>query len=180
MGLGIYSAIPLCIGVPLNGFVNAKFGAKSNFFPCFLLVMSGSVCMFLIEIHKKKGHRRRRQKDKKVTNVKADGNEFEQDIDEPINDVNIDYERRNSLPDADDDFLPPLTLLTHQRSVTYGDLVEGNKPDLTCISEEAIADINFPEKFLEELECLENLSSCNKVSPLISTSLLNQYPYTMA
>ena len=24
-------------------------------------------------------------------------------------------------------------------------------------------DINFPEKFLEELECLENITSCNKV-----------------
>jgi hypothetical protein len=60
--------------------------------------------------------------------------------------------------------------------VTYGDLVEGNKPDLTCISEEAIADINFPEKFLEELECLENLTSCNKVSPLVTTRLLNQDP----
>ena len=156
MGLGIYSAIPLCIGVPLNGFVNARFGAKSNFYLCFLLVMSGSVCMFLIEIHKKKGHRRRRQKDKKAANVKADGDEFEQDIDEPIIDVNIYYKRRNSLSDADDDFLPPLTLLTQQRSVTYGDLVEGNKPDLTCISD-------FPEKFLEELECLEieNLTSCN-------------------
>ena len=26
-----------------------------------------------------------------------------------------------------------------------------------------LQDINFPEKFLEELECLENITSCNKV-----------------
>ena len=160
----LFQSIPLSIGVPLHGLVNAKFGPKSNFYLCFLMVMVGSICMFLIEVHKKKGHRRRRQRDKKDAADIADGDEFEQDIDEPINDVNIDYERRNSLPDADDDFLPPLTLLTQQRSVTYGDLVDGNKPDLTCISEEAIADINFPEKFLEELECLENLTSCNKVT----------------
>ena len=76
--------------------------------------------MFLIDIHKKKGHRRRRRKDKKVANVKSDGDEFEQDINKHINDVNIDYERCNSLPDADDDFLPPLTLLTQQRSLTRG------------------------------------------------------------
>ena len=37
--------------------------------------------------------------------------------------------------DADDDFLPPLTLMTQQRSVTYGDLVDGNNQKITCISE---------------------------------------------
>ena len=77
------------------------------------------------------------------------------------------------------------------RSVTYGDLVEGQRPNLACISEEAMEvdllswcprkrrecphppvipssqDINFPEKFLEELECLENITSCNKVASRI-------------
>lgn len=41
-----------------------------------------------------------------------------------------EYERRNSLPDGDDDFLPPLTLMTQQRSVTYGDLVDGHNPNI--------------------------------------------------
>ena len=114
-----------------------------------------------------------------IDKVRSDKDDYEPDNDEPINDVNIDYERRNSLPDADDDFLPPLTLLTQQRSVTYGDLVEGNKPDLNCISEEAIADINFPEKFLEELECLENLTSCNKVwYVFVSTSCWHAILYS--
>ena len=163
----LFQSIPFIFGAPFSGVVNAKFGAKSNFYLSFLLVMLGSVCMLFIEVHKKKGQRRCRRKDKTVSKEKAEGDIFEEDVDEPINDVNIDYERRNSLPDADDDFLPPLTLLTQQRSVTYGDLVDGNKPDLTCISEEAIADINFPEKFLEELECLENLTSCNKVEKFL-------------
>ena len=70
------------------------------------------------------------------------------------------------------------------RSVTYGDLVEGQRPNLPCISEEAMEvttiinmtticqDINFPEKLLEELECLDNITSCNKVS------LLHHAPHT--
>ena len=29
--------------------------------------------------------------------------------------------------------------------------------------QEAMADLNFPEKILEELECLENMTSCHKV-----------------
>ena len=44
--------------------------------------------------------------------------------------------RRNSFPEADDDFLPPMSLMTHQRSVTYGDLVEGERNEVTSGSEE--------------------------------------------
>ena len=47
-----------------------------------------------------------------------------------------EYERKNSLPDGDDDFLPPLTLMTQQRSVTYGDLVEGNNPNINPVMSE--------------------------------------------
>ena len=36
-----------------------------------------------------------------------------------------------------------------------------------------LQDINFPEKFLEELECLENITSCNKVKYCI-LKLLNK------
>ena len=57
------------------------------------------------------------------------------DIEEVNDDVAGEYERRNSLPDGDDDFLPPLTLMTQQRSVTYGDLVDGNNQRVTYISE---------------------------------------------
>ena len=34
----------------------------------------------------------------------------------------------------------------------------------TMLSSITLQDINFPEKFLEELECLENITSCNKVN----------------
>lgn len=72
------------------------------------------------------------------------------------------------------------------RSVTYGDLVEGQRPNLPCISEEAMEvtniinlstmcqDINFPEKLLEELECLDNITSCNKVALTPPTLILPQ------
>ena len=47
-----------------------------------------------------------------------------------------EYERKNSLPDGDDDFLPPLTLMTQQRSVTYGDLVEAHNPNINQVMSE--------------------------------------------
>jgi hypothetical protein len=38
------------------------------------------------------------------------------------------------------------------------------KPELTCISEEGIADMDLPDNILDELEYLDNITSCNKVS----------------
>ena len=40
------------------------------------------------------------------------------------------------------------------------------KPELTCISEEGIADMDLPDNILEELEYLDNITSCNKVENL--------------
>ena len=40
------------------------------------------------------------------------------------------------------------------------------KPELTCISEEGIADMDLPDNILEELEYLDNITSCNKVNNL--------------
>jgi hypothetical protein len=44
--------------------------------------------------------------------------------------------------------------------VLYLDL---KKPELTCISEEGIADMDLPDNILDELEYLDNITSCNKV-----------------
>ena len=37
------------------------------------------------------------------------------------------------------------------------------KPELTCISEEGIADMDLPDNILDELDFLDNITSCNKV-----------------
>jgi hypothetical protein len=42
-------------------------------------------------------------------------------------------------------------------------LADLKKPELTCISEEGIADMDLPDNILEELEYLDNITSCNKV-----------------
>ena len=40
-------------------------------------------------------------------------------------------------------------------------------------------DINFPEKFLEELECLENITSCNKVILMFGLQTLQVENYLL-
>lgn len=46
--------------------------------------------------------------------------------------------------------------------------VSGDKPELTCISEEGIADMDLPDNFLEDLDYVGDcITSCNKVKSFI-------------
>lgn len=43
-------------------------------------------------------------------------------------------------------------------------MLSGEKPELTCISEEGIADMDLPDNFLEDLDYVGDcITSCNKV-----------------
>ena len=131
----------LFISIPLYNFVDWMFGSKCSIYLGASLIFISSGIMFFIDYFKIIGrNRRRKSRQKKDTHKPVD--ETDNGGDEQIDCVNdeeeedvVNVERRNSLPDADDDFLPPLTLLTQQRSVTYGDLVDGNNPNMDCISE---------------------------------------------
>ena len=138
-----FQAVFLVLGLPLNCVVDRTFGSRSSIYLSVSFIFVGCFFMFLIDFFKKKG-RFRRSKHRKViktadlhsSNGIEEDNENNEYEDPEVNDViGEEYERRNSLPDVDDDFLPPLTLMTQQRSVTYGDLVDGNNPKMTCISE---------------------------------------------
>ena len=131
----------LVIGMPVNNLVDRYFGQKSSLYLSVILIFIGSFIMILIDFFKRRGKGRRRSRHRPTVDSEVSKNEGdvvlknkEDDIEE-VNDAAGEYERRNSLPDGDDDFLPPLTLMTQQRSVTYGDLVDGNNQRVTYISE---------------------------------------------
>ena len=89
----------------------------------------------------------------------------------------INFDRQLSFTDQDD-ILPPVALLSHQRSFTYDDIIDTmkNKPELTLFSEEeGIADMDLPDHlFMEELEYLDNITSCNKVENCLMLSEYEQ------
>ena len=61
-----------------------------------------------------------------------------------------------------DEYYPQPGFLRSQNSLD--DILDFKKPELTCISEEGIADMDLPENILEELEFMDGITSCNKVS----------------
>ena len=83
-------------------------------------------------------------------------------------------ERRNSFTDQDD-ILPPVSLLSHQRSFVYDDVIDLKKPELTIYSEEGIADMDLPDNILlDDFDYLDNITSCNKVENCLMLSEYEQ------
>ena len=80
--------------------------------------------------------------------------------------------RRDSLAEEEIN-LPPLTLL-QQTSLVLAELGElpcAAAAELTCISEEGIADMDIPDHLLEELDfAADCITSCDKVRPSLAYS----------
>ena len=116
------------LGVLLSTVIDTSLGWKTSVYACVGLVIISSVAMLLLDVCKRKrGRSRRGREENKAVVSEAEG-EGELALDGLGEEE--EYERKNSLPDGDDDFLPALTLMTQQRSVTYGDLVEAHNPNI--------------------------------------------------
>eukprot|EP00095_Tigriopus_kingsejongensis_P005305 snap_masked-scaffold337_size202799-processed-gene-0.14 protein:Tk05305 transcript:snap_masked-scaffold337_size202799-processed-gene-0.14-mRNA-1 annotation:"low quality protein: monocarboxylate transporter 8-like" len=88
-------------------------------------------------------------------------------------------DHRLSLTDHESrEFMVPIvSLLSHPHSFNYDDLIDfDNAPgDASIFSEEGIADMELPENlFLDELEYLDNITSCNKVENCLMLSEYEQ------
>ena len=62
----------------------------------------------------------------------------------------------------------------YQSQNSLDEILDLKKPELTCISEEGIADMDLPDNILEELEYLDNITSCNKVENCLMLSEYEQ------
>ena len=77
-----------------------------------------------------------------------------------------EFDRRNSLQDIDEDDFNAQLEERNKLFMSIDDddmMIDFKKPELTCISEEGIADMEIADNLLDELEILENITSCNKV-----------------
>ena len=176
-----------------------SLGHRAGFYFSAMCAVIGSLTMCLIDVHRK-NLRKRHKKHQRVHSKKSAksvgngslggphtthsiageggdglciGANEEADVSSPSS--HRAAERKLSFTDQDD-MMPPVALLSHQRSFTYDDLIHiKNKPELTLFSEEGIADMDLPDHlFMEELEYLDNITSCNKVENCVMLSEYEQ------
>ena len=170
------------------GYLNSKVGGRAGYFFSAAFVIMGSLVMVLIDVHRRNLRRKKRARQQKKSlaeriSVAPDGSVVIQDppdlevggipsTSHPLPPDEI--ERRNSFSDQDD-ILPPVSLLSHQRSFVYDDVIDLKKPELTIYSEEGIADMDLPDNILfDDLDYLDNITSCNKVENCLMLSEYEQ------
>lgn len=164
-------ALPNMFGIPLAGYINIGWASRAGYYFSATCVLIGSVTLCLIDVHKsnlrkKRKLRKMRSKSSEVTeNCKDDHDkhfkEAKIEVKESLNVNSVPVPGyltpANSLEDLDEDDDHDLKL-----------------PEHSHFSEEGIADMFVPDDILDELEYLDNITSCDKVENYLMLSEYEQ------
>jgi len=156
-------------------YLNSNGGGRRGYYFSAAFVILGSLIMILIDVHRQNLHKRKKERQnlKKLAekNLMKSGDDDTRDLVKQPSKSN-DMERKNSFTDQDD-ILPPVSLLSHQRSFIFDDVIDLKNLEHSIYSEEGIADMDLPDNLLlEELDYLDNITSCNKVENCV---LMSEY-----
>ncbi|KAK6631718.1 hypothetical protein RUM43_013782 [Polyplax serrata] len=143
-------AIPIALGVPISGYMNEGCGGKAGYYFSSTCTLAGSLAMFLIDIHRHRIAKHKHTKDNGQRHL------CESEA----------CPRRRPSFGAEPEPEPPLAELPMADLVP---VIPGEKPELTCISEEGIADMDLPDNLLDELDYI-GITSCNKVENYLMLS----------
>lgn len=144
----------------LAGYINVAVGARAGYYFSATFIFIGSISIFLIDFHRRRGRRRHHRH--RHSGATADKQAEQTDPARP---------RADSLPDVDERVLN----LLKQRVAAVNSSNELRKQELTCISEEGIADMDLPDALFEDIELELNMlqgdiTSCNKVENYLMLS----------
>ncbi|XP_076252050.1 monocarboxylate transporter 12-like isoform X5 [Rhynchophorus ferrugineus] len=176
-------AIPIIIGVPFSGFLNETYNNKTGYYFSSSCVLVGSLVFFLIDIRQRKINRNRNSRNNGAQHFCVHSN--------------CSQGRRISFgqePDNDQMVSPSVTaaavilgsdiVQNNSAGIIDNLTVSGEKGDLTCISEEGIADMDLPDNLLDDLDYIGDcITSCNKVENYLMLSefennLIAEMPHT--
>ncbi|KAL2729559.1 monocarboxylate transporter 2-like isoform X2, partial [Vespula squamosa] len=162
-------AIPIAIGVPISGYINVGCGGKAGYYFSSTCVLVGSFTLFFIDLH-----RRNLSKHK---HTRANGSKHLCVL------GNCPQQRRPSFsqePENDGTHVAAAgaaaaaLVLGAELGPAPGDIIDAlgaEKPELTCISEEGIADMDLPDNLLDDLDYIGDcITSCNKVENYLMLS----------
>ncbi|XP_039289153.1 monocarboxylate transporter 10-like isoform X3 [Nilaparvata lugens] len=146
-------AIPIAIGVPISGYINVGCGGKSGYYFSSTCVLVGSLSLFFIDLH-----RRKLARHKHAGEPASSGRQLC---------VSESCPQRRKLSFAAE----PEELLVVEPAAVGATGLPADKPELTCISEEGIADMDLPDNILDDLDYIGDcITSCNKVENYLMLS----------
>ncbi|KAF5286025.1 hypothetical protein FQA39_LY16467 [Lamprigera yunnana] len=163
-------AIPIVIGVPFSGYMNERCGEKTGYYFSSTCTLVGSLTLFLIDLHRRNIARHKHTRENGTRHVCVNENcpqrrklSFSQ---EPENEAGVTAGAAAAALVLGADFgqnQPP--------GIIDNVIGSNEKPELTCISEEGIADMDLPDNLLDDLDYIGDcITSCNKVENYLMLS----------
>ncbi|XP_050536933.1 monocarboxylate transporter 10-like isoform X3 [Daktulosphaira vitifoliae] len=155
-------AIPIALGVPISGYINIGFGGKTGYYFSSACVLLGSLTMFFIDLHRRNVARHKHN---------------ESGTKQLCVSTSCPQRRKLSFTVEPEEVVvvePPLNIqgnIVGMGLLTPGVIGPTDKPELTCISEEGIADMDLPDNLLDDLDYIGDcITSCNKVENYLMLS----------
>ncbi|XP_058127395.1 monocarboxylate transporter 8-like [Anopheles ziemanni] len=161
-------AIPIALGVPISGYMNETGSGTAGYYFSSGCAIVGSVLMFLIDLHRRSVSRHKHTRANGTRHLCVSETcpqrrklSFSQ---EPDNEPGI-ITGNTAMMIGPELLIPPL-------SDGIAEPINGlDKPELTCISEEGIADMDLPDNLLDDLDYVGDcITSCNKVENYLMLS----------
>ncbi|CAK9800342.1 Monocarboxylate transporter 8 [Anthophora plagiata] len=163
-------AIPIAIGVPISGYMNVGCGGKAGYYFSSTCVLVGSFTLFFIDLHRRNLSRHK--------HIRSNGTKHL-----CVSDSCPQRRKLSFSQEPENDGGPHVTaagaaaaalVLGTEIAPTPGEMIDAlapEKPELTCISEEGIADMDLPDNVLEDFDYIGDcITSCNKVENYLMLS----------
>ncbi|KAK9303602.1 hypothetical protein QLX08_004764 [Tetragonisca angustula] len=162
-------AIPIAIGVPISGYMNINYGGKAGYYFSSTCVLVGSFTLFFIDLHRRNLSRHKHTRSNGTKHLCVSDNCPQR------RKLSFSQEPENDGPHVAAAGAAAAALVLGAEIVPNpGELIDGlapEKPELTCISEEGIADMDLPDNMLEDLDYIGDcITSCNKVENYLMLS----------
>ncbi|KAG5871507.1 hypothetical protein JTB14_027170 [Gonioctena quinquepunctata] len=164
-------AIPIAFGVPFSGYMNEKCGDRAGYYFSSTCVLIGSLTLFLIDLHRRKISRHKHTRENGTRHLCVSETcpqrrklSFSQEPENNEGGVTAGAAAAALVLGTD--------LGANQGGPLLDNIVLSNeKPELTCISEEGIADMDLPDNLLDDLDYIGDcITSCNKVENYLMLS----------
>ncbi|XP_065225888.1 monocarboxylate transporter 10 isoform X3 [Planococcus citri] len=147
-------SIPIVVGVPLSGYINVEYGEKTGYYFSSSCAILGCLVLFMVDLHKRKLTRHKHHEESGGGGGGSGSKKLCASDACP---------RRRKLSFTAE---PEEVLVVEPAANSHPD-----KPELTCISEEGIADMDLPDNLLDDLDYIGDcITSCNKVENYLMLS----------
>lgn len=169
-------ALPNMLGIPLAGYINIGGGGRAGYYFSATCVLLGCLTLGLIDVHKNNLRKKRQLRKMRSRGSEAgESARCKDDFDKELREQ-TKLEAKESL-NLHSSVAPAVGYMTPANSLEDLDEDDDNDlkiPELSHFSEEGIADMDIPDDILDELEYLDNITSCDKVENYLMLSEYEQ------